>query len=427
MPNVLVLFPGGLSQRRRLAALGPSLARDHHVDLILAEDDPAETEGFHSVWRLPPAQEVGDVLAACERAARAVPIDAVLALSESAMLPGACLAQRLGVPGLAPEAALACASKLATRERLQAAKVPVPRFRLVDDAAGVRRFADEGPFPVYLKAVASTLGRLVTRVDHAAEIDDAVAALRAGVQRSVDVRRLSSFADASGLDLGCDPTRQFLVEAAVSGLALETDGVITRSGRHCFGVTEQVWSAAPRLYIDGYLRPAEPSTVIPALAASNAALAALGLRYCGYSIEMRVADGVAQVIEVNGRLGEDDGFADFFARAAGVDPIRLALDAALGNDGTRTPPSADAWALAYRSWYRGGLVARVPTPAELDAARAQVTALGIPVEVGDRLPAAPDPQLYPHIAWVLARDPRSSRDAFARARAVAESLCFAFE
>jgi biotin carboxylase len=425
--NVLVLYPGGLSQRQRLAALAPSLGRDHGIHLILAEDEPASAEGFHSVWPLPPAQEVGAVLAACERAARGIPIAAVLALSETALLPGACLAQRLGLPGLAPEAALACASKLATRESLQAAKVPTPRFRLVDDASAVRRFAADGPFPVYLKAVASTLGRLVARVNREVEIDDAVDRLRIGLQRSADVRRLSSFAQAAGLDLGCDPTRQFLVEAAASGLSVETDGVLTRDAQHCLGVTEQVWSPAPRLYIEGYLRPAEPSAVAPALATSNAALAALGLRSCGYSVEMRVAQGTAQVIEVNGRLGEDDGLPDLFVHAAGVDPVRLALEAALGDEGARPPASADGWALAYRSWYRGGLVTRVPTPAELRAARAEATALGVPVEVGDRLPAAPDPDLFPHIAWVLARDPCSSRHALRRARAVAESLRFAFE
>ena len=50
--------------------------------------------------------------------------------------------------------------------------------------------------------------------------------------------------------------------------------------------------------------------------------------------------------------------------------------------------------------------------------------MGVNVRPGEPTRAPDDPRIHPHLAFVLAGDPRSSRAAFERARAAARALPF---
>ena len=115
------------------------------------------------------------------------------------------IADERGLSGPTPRAAHACVNKWLTRRLLSAADVPVPRFALARSEKDVRRFA--GGFPLIVKPVASTLGRLVLRVDSAEQIEEKVHALQSGLHASPDARRCAEFASLAGLDLECDPFR----------------------------------------------------------------------------------------------------------------------------------------------------------------------------------------------------------------------------
>jgi len=298
------------------------------------------------------------------------------------------------------------------------------------DAADVRRFGEAHGWPVMVKAFASTMARLVTKVDSLRDADDAVALLRDGLTRSRDVARLSDFARAARLDLAADPRAAFLCESFAPGAPFECDGFVVAGRARPFGVIEQVMTPAPRLFFEGYLLPADlPDAARELVAATGARAAeAVGLDAAGFSVELRFDGEVARVIEVNGRLGEDHGLWPLFARATGRDPFELAVAIALGErpawSCARGAAGEPRHAVAFACQYEERDVTAVPPPAAvaalLDAER--FLEAGLCVEPGDELHAPPHPETFPHLAWLLAADHASSRAAFALARARVATL-----
>jgi biotin carboxylase len=152
---------------------------------------------------------------------------------------------------------------------------------------------------------------------------------------------------------------------------------------------------------------------------------AVSLDQAGFSVELIEKDGLARVIEVNGRLGEDDGLHRLFERASGVDPFRAAVDIALGEPPQRPRPTGrDRFALAYRSSFEDAVVESTPDAAALAALATAGFEAGLSVRSGTSMHAPPHPETFPHLAWVLASDPASSRAAFARASASVQGLGF---
>lgn len=377
------------------------LARHRPGRMVLASDEVTaeDREVYDECVELPPATEVGETLRRLERIAA----DRVVVQTEYGLLPGALLARARGEPAPSPEAALRCTNKWLCRRALHEAGVPVPRFALVSTALEARRFA-AGRWPIVLKPVASTLARLVTRVDSEAELEESVRLLRAALPESIEVRRCQSFARVAGLDLGCDPTREFLVEEFAEGPTLETDGLVFGDRIWLFGVTGQIVSPPPLFYIEGYLFPVER----PGLARiTEQAIRAVGLRDAGFSIEFRGE----RVIEVNGRLGEDAGFPDLFRAGLGSYPILDWLE------GRAPAPARGGHALAYANWYEDGVVRR--TPSDAGAAGARVL-----VRPGGRLFAPPHPDVAPHLAYALASHRSDARLAYEAARARVDRLGF---
>ena len=428
MPTVLALYPGTVSFRVEQGRRYEPFLRDLGVRLVLADDYLTEEdrEVFDELVPMPPCDQVEDGWRVLEPRFASGGVDAVLAQSEGALLLGSLVTQRLGLRGIAPAAALLTVSKLLCRRALERAGVPQPRFALARTADGVRAFAREAGWPVVLKGTASALGRLVTLVRGAGDVDAAVARLLAALPDATDVVRLASFAKAAGIDLGYDPAREFLVEAFARGAPVETDGVVFGREPLTFGVTEQVLSEPPLFFLEGYLLPADrpPSEIDEVERVSDAALAALGVEDTGYSIEMRLDGGRANVIEVNGRLGWDAGFGELFETITGAQPVFLCLQAALGVRPSFARRRDVRCAVAYRSTYEDGVVASLPPEeqvAELERAGFRV---GPAVHVGERMHAAPHEDAAPHLGWALATDPSSSRAAYARARDAADRLRF---
>ncbi len=420
--TLLLLYPGAVRSRQELMRRHRDGLRARGLRVVLADDwiDAHDAAHFDAVVQIPPPERVGEVVEALAR----VPCDAVLAQSEAAILAGALLCDQRGLRGLPLAGALHCVGKHLSRVALAHARVPQPEFALVDSAAAVRRFAD-GRYPVVLKGVASAMSRLVTFVRSAPEVDRAVAQMHACLPQSLDILRLQAFARASGLPLECAPTREFLVERFAAGVPVETDGLVVGAQIACYGVIEQVMSPPPLFYVEGYLLPADRADAPAIRVAADAALTALGVRDTGYSVELRATADGPRVIEVNGRLGEDDAFGDLFACATGGEPFLHAIELALGGHPEVRAAHAPHYALAYRCSFADGVVRRVPAARDLlgtDSVR-----LGVCVVPGTHMHAPPHPETFPHMAWVLAHDASSSRAAYARARAAVDALSFDIE
>jgi cysteine synthase A len=431
MPTVLALYPGTVTFRVQQARRFRPTLRELGVRVVLADDylTDEDREVFDELFPMPPCDRVEEGRRALEARLAAGGIDAVLAQSESALLLGSLAARELGVRGIRPEAALLTVSKLLCRRALERAGVPQPRFAIARCAADVRGFAAEVGWPVVVKGTASALGRLVTLVRNPAEVEGAVERTVAALPTATDIVRLASFARAAGIDLGYDPAREFLVEAFAPGVPLETDGIVSGSEPISFGVTEQVLSKPPLFFMEGYLLPADrsPAEIEEIERVSNEALAALDVGDTAYSIEMRLFEGRASVIEVNGRLGWDAGFGDLFETVTGVQPVFACLQASLGIRPRIEPRRDVRCAVAYRSTYEDGVVASLPTEAQVSELEREGLRAGPAVHVGERLHAPPHPDAAPHLGWALARHPTSSREAYARARAAVNRLRFGIE
>lgn len=419
--DVLCLYPGPATFRQRQAAAHKPLLDALGVRLLLADDydDPRDRDHFADVIALPPPQELAEAKRALDRSLGGRAIHAVLAQSESGACLGSLVAEERGLPGLPPLAALLTTSKYGTRTALDAARVAQPAFALARTAADVRRFAASHDYPVVLKASASALARLVTLVRDDAQVEAAVERVRAGLVRSPDVQRLVEFGRVAGLDLGHDPRDAFLVESYARGLPVETDGVVSRDAIGTYGVTEQILTPPPLFFFEGYLLPADlPAGELAAIeATSDASLRALGVRDTGFSIEMRWDGERASVLEVNGRLGWDEGFGDLHAAITGMQPVMHTLQIALGQPVVVERRRDVRAAVAYSACYDDRVVSSVPTPERVaDVEREHDVRAGTCVWPGDRLVAPPDPEATPHLAWALARHPTSSRAALEHAR-----------
>ncbi len=430
MPRVLVLYPGPLAHLQDAAVAHRWKLRALGLRFVLATDDASDVRDgfFDEVIELPPSELVHEVWPVLRRELDARKFDALFAQSEPALLVGALAARHAGFVGPSIEAARACVDKFACRRSLAAAGVPEPRFALASSAREVDLFASEHGFPIVLKGVASARGRLVTRVLDRASIARAVERLQLGLARSQDVARWTNFARAAGLELDCDPTRQFLVESFARGDVLETDGVLARAEPISFGVTEQIPSIDPPFFIEGYATPADraPATIERIEAISRRALAAVGLSDSGYSIEFRVDEDEIALIEINGRLGWDEGFGEMFEASVGVQPAICALQVALGRRPELVRTGVHA-AVAYRCVYRDGRVVSVPSKRELAELASRDLAAAIHVAPGDSTHAPPHPNLLPHLARVLCSSRDSSRAAYTRAREAVDSLRFVLE
>lgn len=416
--RVLILYPGLLQERRRLVAPHRWRLRLSGTRLILADEalHPEDAEVFEDVLQLPPAQQAEAAWETLLGYLRRHPVDALVAQSEAGLLLGARLSREFGLPGPSVESVLATVDKHSSRQLLEEAGVPQPAFALVDGAQAVRRFGREHGWPVVLKAVASSRQRLVRCIESEDQVPAQVAEMLSELPGARDVLRLQSFARLEGLELGLDPGRQFLVEAFQPGLALECDGLLVGAEPHWFGVSEQLPSRERQFFIEGYLLPArlDAAAKREVLRVALDALRALGLEDSGVSVELRLAEGGARIIEVNGRLPWDEGLQELVQACTGALPSVLALKLAMGR---KLPQLKErrCGALVYRSNYEAGLLRSVPSPREWKRLTRQARSAWMIAEAHQELLAGDHRDSRPHLAAILCTDRRSTALALAAA------------
>ena len=334
------------------------------------------------------------------------------------MLVGSLLIRDLGLPGPSVEAVHLCGNKYLCRERLSRHGIPVPRFVLCESGLDVRRAAREFGYPLVLKAVASAHSRLVTLVKSPADVEAATAYIRSGLVQSEDIARLSGFAAMADLDMGCSPTGEFLVESFAEGCSLETEGLMVKRSPLVLDTIEQVPSEEPPFFIEGYMCPPDlPEVDLEGVRRlTDRSLAAVGLSHAGFSIEMRADGDHACVIEVNGRIGRDDGLGEMFETRTGCLPIVAALDLALGIQPHFDFCESACVAVAYRCCYQDAMVEQLPDEAELCRLENDGLQCGTVYGVGARMYRPPHRDAHPHLAWVRATHPESSHTAYRLAR-----------
>jgi len=306
-------------------------------------------------------------------------------------------------------------NKYLSRKRLSQYGIPTPQFTIGENANDVYKAARKFGYPVVLKGISSAHSRLVTPVYSPDEVESALQYVKSGLNKSQEIARLSDFAQVANLELGCSLTREFLIESLVEGDSLEVDGIIAEEEPVTFGITEQIPSKDPRFFIEGYLCPADyPETKHQELRRlSDLTLGATGLHNSGFSIEMRANTDHTYIIEVNGRLGSDDGFGEMFETYTGSLPALEALKLSLGLSPVSVSREDGCVAVAYRTYYEDGIIEKLPEELTSVSLEHENLSYGTMYKVGTRLYKPPHPDAFPHLAWVKTTHPETSRAAYA--------------
>ncbi|MFT5151183.1 MAG: hypothetical protein ACI841_001169, partial [Planctomycetota bacterium] len=423
MKRILILYPGLAGKRADYLAPHRWKLWLAGFRLVLADDQVVQEDSkiFEDCLPMPVAEDVTEGWSRLRRYLDTHRIDAILAQSEPSLFLAGLAAEHLGIPGPSLAGSLATTSKWISRSKLAAVGVPQPKFTLTRDAAQALHFAEhEAGWPIVLKAVASTRQRLVTVVRSPKQLQEAVACVKHGIPESLDVKRLVSFCELTSQNLDCDPLKDFLVESFAAGAPFETEGMVQNGKPHSMGIVEQMQPPDDSFFIDGYLLPAEfaadESKLIEDISAR--ALKALGVDSTGYSIEFRRTETGPVVIEVNGRLGWDEGLGELFAAAGTTLPAISAAKLALGRKLGDLRPKRSA-AVAYHSQLEAGIVREV---SRIPRKPRGVHSYQIHVEAGELLKPIGDPDSRPHLVHVLATDRASSHKAYATARGFCEII-----
>src|SRR5512137_301128 len=229
-----------------------------------------------------------------EREAARRPISGVVPADDGTAVIAALALERLGLPRNPPAAARRTANKLAQREALSAAGLPVPRFQPFPLAGGPEAPAEAVPYPCVLKPLGLSGSRGVIRADDPASFREAWRRIQAILAAARSERKARE--DGAG--------SQILVETFVPGPEVALEGLL-RGGR--LEVLALFDKPDP---LDGpyfeetlYVTPSRHSSAAQAQVERivAAAAAALGLREGPIHAEARLGPAGPVVLEVAAR------------------------------------------------------------------------------------------------------------------------------
>ncbi|MGW0390013.1 ATP-grasp domain-containing protein [Streptomyces sp. NPDC003042] len=224
-------------------------------------------------------------------------------------------AERLGLPGPAPDAVEAACRKDLTRRVLGEAGIPGPRFAVCGDAAQAVAAAREIGYPLVVKPVDLCAGMLVREVRDERELD---LACRALTDFPVNAR-------------GQDRMPVFLLEEFLTGPEVSVETVSFAGATHVVGVTDKSIGGAPAFIETGHMFPAGTSAAQAQAAADTAvaAIKALGLDHVVCHTEIKLTPEGPKVVEVNPRPA-GNRITELVRHVTGVDLAAACVDVALG-------------------------------------------------------------------------------------------------
>jgi biotin carboxylase len=319
------------------------------------------------------------------------PVDAVTGYWDfpvTSLVPVLC--ERYGLPSTSLESIVKCEHKYWSRLEQAQATDSCPRFGLVDLTAAPARLPDGLEFPVWLKPVKSTSSKLAYLARDEAELADAVAAIRDGVDRvggpfDAVLRRVTLPPEVA--DVGA---RACLAEEAVGGAQVTVEGYRHHHRPHVYGIVDSVCYPGTSCF----LRYQYPSTLPERLQRrvsdiAEAVVVRLGLRSTTFDIEFFVDTTTDRVwlLEVNPRLSQSH--ARLFEAVDGVTNLHCMVSLALGR-APDMPHRKGRTAVAAKWFLRrftDGIVRRVPSPEEIEAVEREVgdVVVDLTTEKGARL------------------------------------------
>jgi biotin carboxylase len=297
-------------------------------------------------------------------------IDGVLAVAADVPVTVASVAHALGLPGVSLETARLAADKIAMKDRLRAAGVPVPWYTPVASAEALAAIAADVGWPLIVKPVDSRGARGVIR-------------LLPGVEPAW------AFAVAAAES----PTGRVMAEEFIAGPQVSTESVVTEGDAVTVGFADRNYELldhfAPFVIENGGELPScLPEAVAAAIRGLVAGAArALGVRHGTVKGDLVVGPGGPMLIELAVRLSGGYFCTHEIPLATGVNVLEAAIHLALGE----TPQPEDLrprWSQGVAQRYlfpAPGVVTAVEGTAEAAGAEG-IALLEVRVARGDRVP-----------------------------------------
>ena len=329
------------------------------------------------------------------------PLDAVLAVDDQGVVVAAAAAERLGLRHNPPNAVAATRDKAAMRERLAAASLPQPAYRIVAHGADVASAATEVGYPCVVKPVSRSASQGVIRVD------DAIQAAAAGIR----IRAIVG-----------DGPEPLLVERFVPGAEVAVEGLLLGGRLEVLAVFDKPDPMDGPFFEETiYVTPSrQPASVLADLEATVArAAAALGLREGPVHAELRIGTaGALMILELAARsIGGLCARALRFGAGVSLEEIIIRHALGLGLDG-----------LARETQASGVMMLPIRSAGVLDRVLGQERALaiegvvGVEISIASGRPVVPLPEGDRYLGFVFARGPTAQdvEDALRRAEACLE-------
>ena len=276
----------------------------------------------------------------------------------------AAIAQRLGLPGPAPEVTLICQHKYLSR-LAQARLVPdaVPAFALIDVAEGAP-VPDGLSYPLFVKPVKSFFSIGAATVTSAAELAGLMPHWTSLDQFFLPLdRMLQHFTGAS---IG---TKRLVAEGLLIGEQVTVEGYAHGGNADIFGVVNSVMFPGTLAFSRFDYPSSLPDGVQKRMAEIAATLIeGMGFDHGLFNIEMMYdagADRIA-IIEINPRMASQ--FADLYEKVDGTSSYAVLLDIARGRAPRFTRRQGRygfASSFVLRS-FEDYIVAALPTEADLE-------------------------------------------------------------
>jgi len=360
-------------------------------------------------WRVPVAADFGDA----ETATRSIvaygtehPVDAIVAVDDSATILAARAAAALDLPHNPPEAAEAARDKGIMRDLFARHGVPSPIYRRFPLTEDPRHIAAHVTYPCVVKPLRLSGSRGVIRADDPAEFVAAFTRLRTML-----------------LGEGVDPAQTtVLVEDFIPGVEVALEGLLTDGELRVLALFDKPDPLDGPFFEETiYVTPSRlPADIQAAIAVATAAAArALGLRTGPVHAELRVNERGPWLVEIAGRSigGRCSTILEFGAGMTLEELIlRHAVGLPLDSLDRRVPSGRDAAGAMMIPIPAAGILAGV-SGEDAAAATPHVTGVEISAPIGGRIVTLPEGSAYLGFIFARAADPATVEAALRSAHA----------
>ncbi len=315
--------------------------------------------------------------------ARENPIHGLVALGDPVTLIAALAARELQLPFHPPDAVEVCRNKYLARERFRMAGLPVPWYRRFPAAAPPP--APDVPFPCVLKPLGLSASRGVIRADNAAEFRAAFDRIRALLRRVLG-----------------EAAQWIQVESFIPGREVALEGIVTAGRLRVLAIFDKPDPLDGPFFEETiYVTPSrlDPAAQQALVAATEKAVAAVGLRHGPVHAEMRLHKGDVWMLEIAARpIGGLCARALRFAD--GITLEELILRHALGEAIEDLPREPTASGVMMIPIPRAGILERVDNLEPASGAPG-VEGIEITAKRGEKLVPLPEGSSY--LGFIFAR------------------------